>query len=82
MTISPFVLKPPCSGSVVFCDAVDAEGNRLFTFTILTVDSSQRLAWLHDRMPALLKSEEQIQAWLHTDKSTADVDKLLQQVHM
>eukprot|EP00877_Chromochloris_zofingiensis_P004829 jgi/Chrzof1/14347/UNPLg00621.t1 len=61
---------------------VDAEGNRLFTFTILTVDSSQRLAWLHDRMPALLKSEEQIQAWLHTDKSTADVDKLLQQVHM
>jgi hypothetical protein len=34
------------------------------TYTILTADSSPRLAWLHDRMPVLLTDKQQVEAWL------------------
>ena len=34
------------------------------TVTLVTVPASDRIAWLHDRMPALLRSEEEIEAWL------------------
>jgi len=36
----------------------------LSTYTIMTVDSSPRLTWLHDRMPVLLTDEAAVQAWL------------------
>jgi hypothetical protein len=34
------------------------------SYTVLTVDSSKPLSWLHDRMPALLTSDEAAAAWL------------------
>ena len=34
------------------------------TCTLVTVDASQRVAWLHDRMPAVLRSDEEVRAWL------------------
>jgi hypothetical protein len=46
---------------------------------VLTVDSCKRLAWLHDRMPALLPSEEAVQAWLD-DSSAGEPGKLVAQV--
>jgi putative SOS response-associated peptidase YedK len=36
----------------------------LSTFTILTTVPSADLAWLHDRMPCVLTSEEEIARWL------------------
>jgi hypothetical protein len=36
----------------------------LTTCTLVTVDASQRVAWLHDRMPAVLRSDEEVRAWL------------------
>lgn len=45
----------------------------LYTYTILTTDSSKRLAWLHDRMPVLLTSDEQAEAWLATEPLSAKV---------
>ncbi len=48
------------------------------TFAIVTVPASADLLELHDRMPALLLSEEQCQAWLDTSLFPASVASLLQ----
>ncbi|KAG1659438.1 hypothetical protein FOA52_001109 [Chlamydomonas sp. UWO 241] len=39
-------------------------GVRIYTYTLVTVDASPRLAWLHDRMPALLPDAAAASAWL------------------
>jgi len=41
-----------------------AEGEPLFSFTILTTDTSERLAWLHDRMPCILPDQAACDQWL------------------
>lgn len=43
---------------------LDANGQRLYTYTILTTDSGKKLAWLHDRMPVILRDEESRRIWL------------------
>ncbi|GLI65353.1 hypothetical protein VaNZ11_008902, partial [Volvox africanus] len=42
----------------------DSNGEQGHTFTIITTDSSEPLAWLHDRMPVILTTDEEISAWL------------------
>eukprot|EP00252_Welwitschia_mirabilis_P001982 TRINITY_DN11938_c0_g1_i1.p1 TRINITY_DN11938_c0_g1~~TRINITY_DN11938_c0_g1_i1.p1 ORF type:complete len:384 (+),score=86.54 TRINITY_DN11938_c0_g1_i1:202-1353(+) len=42
----------------------NAEGDVLYTFTLLTTRSSKALGWLHDRMPVILGSEDAIKAWM------------------
>ncbi|KAI8464931.1 MAG: hypothetical protein J3K34DRAFT_489601 [Monoraphidium minutum] len=49
----------------------NAEGQLVPTYTILTTDSSPRLAWLHDRMPALLPGDGDVSAWLEGGKLQA-----------
>lgn len=44
----------------------NTEEDALYTYTILTTDASKKLEWLHDRMPVLLTSDEQVEAWLDT----------------
>lgn len=50
------------------------------SFTIVTVDASKRISWLHDRMPAILPDEEAAQRWMDVGftQSIGDVKKLLQ----
>jgi putative SOS response-associated peptidase YedK len=45
--------------------------------TIITVSSSSKLKWLHDRMPAVLPDENAVSQWL-SDASFDDVKHLLQ----
>lgn len=40
------------------------DGTLLFTFTILTTSSSEKLSWLHDRMPVILEDERSQDVWL------------------
>jgi len=40
------------------------EDKDLYSYTIITVDSSASLNWLHNRMPAILDGEEEICQWL------------------
>ncbi|KAK9845254.1 hypothetical protein WJX81_001357 [Elliptochloris bilobata] len=40
------------------------DGELLYTYTILTTDSSPRLQWLHDRMPVILRTPEDEALWL------------------
>ncbi|XP_063283448.1 abasic site processing protein HMCES [Pelobates fuscus] len=39
-------------------------GELLYSYTIITVDSSKSMNWIHDRMPAILDTDEAIQKWL------------------
>ncbi|DBA92529.1 TPA: hypothetical protein ACH3X1_002760 [Trebouxia sp. C0004] len=43
-----------------------ADDAPLYTYAIMTTASSKRLQWLHDRMPVILTSDEQVGAWLDT----------------
>ncbi|XP_062022490.1 uncharacterized protein LOC133738834 isoform X1 [Rosa rugosa] len=54
----------------------NSEGEKLYTFTIITTSSSSALAWLHDRMPVILGDKESIDTWLN-DSSSSNFDKLL-----
>jgi SOS response associated peptidase (SRAP) len=57
----------------------DGSGQELYTCTILTVDSSKQLAWLHDRMPAILPDAASQEAWLQ-GADQVDLHKLTNQV--
>ncbi|XP_063797228.1 abasic site processing protein HMCES [Pseudophryne corroboree] len=39
-------------------------GEPLYSYTIITVDSSKSMNWIHDRMPAILDGDEEIRKWL------------------
>ena len=43
-------------------------GAPLVTCTIITVPAAKSIAWLHDRMPAVLRTEADVTAWLHGGK--------------
>lgn len=50
----------------------------LKTFTIVTTQSSKDMEWLHDRMPCILETEEQVMAWLNCEDGwTSNVANLL-----
>lgn len=38
----------------------------LYTFTIITLPAAASIRWLHHRMPAILSSPEQVDAWMDT----------------
>ncbi|XP_019178582.1 PREDICTED: uncharacterized protein LOC109173745 [Ipomoea nil] len=46
-----------------------AEGEILYTFTIVTTSSSSALGWLHDRMPVIFGNKESSDLWLNGSPS-------------
>lgn len=56
-------------GDVLRCAALydrwkGAAGGELVTVTIITVEASEPLRWLHDRMPAVLRTDADVAVWL------------------
>jgi putative SOS response-associated peptidase YedK len=51
-------------------ESSDSTGELLYSVTMLTTSPSDEMKWLHDRMPLMFASEEDAEAWLHTDKYT------------
>ncbi|CAK1593851.1 unnamed protein product [Parnassius mnemosyne] len=45
----------------------------LYSYSVITMDSNNTLDWLHHRMPAILDTEMQIEAWLDIDNVNADM---------
>jgi putative SOS response-associated peptidase YedK len=60
----------------VASDSNDDDATRLYTYTVLTTNSSPRLEWLHDRMPVLLDANSAKQ-WIDP---TVDASTLLPQL--
>ncbi len=46
-------------------------GDPLYTYTVLTVDASPELDWLHDRMPVLLNADG-VRKWLDVENYSFD----------
>ncbi|PNH05419.1 hypothetical protein TSOC_008321 [Tetrabaena socialis] len=49
----------------------DANGETMYTVTIVTTDSSKPLVWLHCRMPVILTTQEEVAEWLGEGAETA-----------
>ncbi|XP_052744243.1 abasic site processing protein HMCES [Bicyclus anynana] len=49
-----------------------AEGTIIYSYSVITMESNNTLDWLHHRMPAILDTQEQIEAWLDIDHVDAD----------
>lgn len=53
----------------------DADGKTVsnhVTFTVVTVPSSEKIKWLHDRMPAVLRDDAEVSQWLGEDTEDTD----------
>uniref|UniRef100_A0A8C5PH64 Abasic site processing protein HMCES n=1 Tax=Leptobrachium leishanense TaxID=445787 RepID=A0A8C5PH64_9ANUR len=55
------------------------DGELLYSYTIITVDASKTMNWIHDRMPALLDGEDAVHKWL--DFAEVPVQDALKLVH-
>ncbi|KAG7309201.1 hypothetical protein JYU34_005127 [Plutella xylostella] len=45
----------------------------IYSYSVITMDSNSTLDWLHHRMPAVLDTPEQIEAWLDVDNVNPDL---------
>ncbi|KAH8822713.1 DUF159-domain-containing protein [Flagelloscypha sp. PMI_526] len=45
-------------------------GKPKYTFSIVTTSANPSLSWLHERMPVILRSREEIDIWLDTSSQT------------
>lgn len=55
-------------------------GDTMYSYTIITFESNDKLGWLHHRTPAVLESDEQVNDWLDFNRVPADAAlKLLTQ---
>ncbi|XP_062441757.1 abasic site processing protein HMCES isoform X2 [Rhea pennata] len=61
------------------CWEPPAGGDTLYTYTIITVDASKDVSFIHHRMPAILDGEEAIRKWLDfAEVPTQEAVKLIQ----
>lgn len=50
----------------------------LYTYSVITVDASEPLKWLHNRMPAILDTDEDVRQWLdHANVPASKAFRLL-----
>lgn len=57
-------------------DVVVTRAEPLFSFTLITMRASAEIRFLHDRMPCILQTDEEIDAWL-SDEPFRSVSRLL-----
>ncbi|TPX69992.1 hypothetical protein SpCBS45565_g02018 [Spizellomyces sp. 'palustris'] len=54
------------------------EGQDVWSYTVITTNASKALSFLHERMPVILKSEEEIDMWLDPKlRFTEEVSRLM-----
>lgn len=51
----------------------------LYSYSVITLDSSPAMAWIHHRMPAILTTDEEVAAWL--DFAEVPLDKAVKCIH-
>ncbi len=65
-----------CEDDVGERDVVVTRAEPLYSFTIITMRASTEIRFLHDRMPCILQTDEEIDAWL-SDEPFRSVTRLL-----
>ncbi|XP_053381375.1 abasic site processing protein HMCES-like [Mercenaria mercenaria] len=57
------------------------ESEPLYSYSVITVESSPSMSWIHHRMPAILTSDEEIEEWLNFGETPLNkASKLIQPV--
>lgn len=54
-----------------------ANGDQMYSFTVITFESDKTFSWLHHRYPAILETEQQVDDWLDFQRVT-DTKKLVE----
>jgi putative SOS response-associated peptidase YedK len=77
----PYLIKHTDLGKPMLLAGVydiwTGNGDKMHSFAIVTLDSTLKIDWLHDRMPVVLPSEESVRIWLSVDYSAADACDLI-----
>eukprot|EP00127_Corallochytrium_limacisporum_P001129 Clim_evm3s41 gene=Clim_evmTU3s41 len=60
-----------------YIDKTDEEDPVKYTFTVITTEASKPMSWLHDRMPVILNTQEEINEWVDSSKDFSEVKHLL-----
>ncbi|KAH8420958.1 hypothetical protein KR222_011246, partial [Zaprionus bogoriensis] len=53
----------------------DESGDKMYSYSIITFESSKIMSWMHYRMPAILETEQQMNDWLNF-KQVSDAQAL------
>lgn len=40
------------------------EGSVIYSYSVITMESSPKVNWIHERMPAILETEDEVRNWL------------------
>lgn len=57
---------------------VDEKGDKIYSYSIITFESSNVMSWLHHRMPAVLETDDEVAKWIDYKKySNEDAMKVL-----
>ncbi|XP_037955360.1 abasic site processing protein HMCES [Teleopsis dalmanni] len=48
----------------------DDNGDKIYSYSVITFESSSKFNWMHHRMPAILENEQQINDWLDFKRVT------------
>lgn len=70
-----------CFAGLWDCVKYEDTEEKLYTYTIITTDSNQQLAFLHDRMPVILDAgSDKMRVWLDPDRNkwSKELQSLLQ----
>jgi len=70
--ITRFVRPSPGVLTMLAGGGDTGQSEPLWTFTIVTTAASSGFAWLHDRQPVILNSQEALDRWLDTSTQTWD----------
>jgi putative SOS response-associated peptidase YedK len=46
----------------------DADGNLMYSYTVITFESDKKLDWMHHRSPAILDTDQQVADWLDFER--------------
>ncbi|KAF2882888.1 hypothetical protein ILUMI_23274 [Ignelater luminosus] len=64
--------KPLLKLAGIFSSKIDSEGITRYSCSIITKDSDKRLSWLHDRMPIMLETFDDVENWINCEKLNCD----------
>lgn len=54
----------------LFDSWTNADGDQIFSYSIITFESDEKFSWLHHRSPAILETEQQVNDWLDFKRVT------------
>lgn len=54
----------------LFDSWTNADGDQIFSYSIITFESNEKFSWLHHRSPAILETEQQVNDWLDFKRVT------------